>query len=103
MTAVYDEGESDFSNEACETLTGIEDYLASQVQVFPNPATSIVNIKSDLVVKNLVIYNFAGQVILNEQVSSSNHTVNVSEFNPGVYIFQVETDEGRETFRIIVE
>jgi hypothetical protein len=103
VTAVYDEGESDASNTDCDIIVGLEDNLAAQTQIFPNPATSVVNIKSDHVINNLMIYNFAGQLILNEQVSSSNHSVNVSQLNPGVYIFQIDTDEGRLTERIIVE
>jgi hypothetical protein len=103
VTAVYDEGESEPTDTECETLVGLEDNLVAQTQIFPNPATSVVNIKSDYTISNLVIYNFAGQLILNEQVSSSNHTVNVSNFNPGVYIFQIDTDQGRLTERIVIE
>jgi hypothetical protein len=103
VTAVYDEGESEPSNEDCDFIVGIEDNLAAQTQIFPNPATSVVNIMSDHVITNLMIYNFAGQLIRNEQVSSSNHTVNVAELNPGVYIFQIDTDKGRMTERIIIE
>jgi hypothetical protein len=103
VTAVYDFLESEPSNEECEEIVTVEESLATSVQIFPNPASTYVNIKSDFTIDYVTIYNFAGQAVASEQVKNNNYTVNVAEFNPGVYIFQIETTEGRLTARIIIE
>ena len=103
VTAVYDSGESDPTDTECETLVGIEDNLLADLQIYPNPASSVVNIKSESNILNVMVYNFAGQVVANEQVSANVYTVNVENFNPGVYFFQIDTNEGRLTERIVIE
>jgi len=103
VTAVYESGESDPTDTECETLIGIEDNLAALTQVYPNPATDVVTIKSDFTIQNIVVYNFSGQVVANEQVSNTNYTFDVAQFNPGVYIFQIYTDEGRLTKQIVIK
>jgi len=103
VTAVYDEGESEATNTVCEEITGIGDNLASQVRIFPNPAVDFIYIQSGVTINNVLIYNFAGQVVANEKVSANEYKVNVSNFNPGVYVFQIDTDQGRITHRVIVE
>jgi hypothetical protein len=103
VTAVYDEGESDPSNTDCETLTGIEDYLSSQVQVYPNPAKDAVHIQSDGEIQSIVVYNFSGQVAYEKEVHSTHFTINVSQFNPGVYLFRIRTEGETITQRIVVE
>jgi hypothetical protein len=103
VTAVYESLESEPSNTACDEIVSVGENLASRVQIFPNPASSFVNIQSDFTINTITVYNFAGQAVASEQVRNNNYRVNVAQFNPGVYIFQIDTDEGRLTERIVIE
>jgi hypothetical protein len=95
--------ESVNSNQASILYTSIEDIIYSQTQIYPNPATSVVNIKSEFDILSVRIYNQTGQVVANEPVSMRFYQFNTSQFNPGLYMFQVETAEGTITKRIIIE
>ena len=105
VIAIYDEGESDPSNTVTKTvtITGVEEQLTNTTQLYPNPATDQVNISSDYTMQSLTVYNFAGQVVLTESVDNTTFRVNTSNFDTGIYLFQIETKEGRIGKRIIIE
>jgi hypothetical protein len=105
VTAVYDNGlESDPSNSVTvDVITGVEEYLADAINVYPNPATDVVNVKSDVQINSVKVYNYAGQVIVNEEVNSMMYQLNSSQYQSGIYFFQIETDEGTISKRIIIQ
>jgi fibronectin type 3 domain-containing protein len=106
VTAVYTNpnGESNPTNTiTVDVLTGIEDVLSNSTVIYPNPASSVVNIKSDYPVNTIKVYNYSGQVVASEQADSKFYQFNTSRFTPGLYLFQIETAEGTITRRIIIE
>jgi hypothetical protein len=104
VTAVWDEGESDPSNTwTVDVITGINENVQRATQVFPNPATDVVNIASDFNINTVTVYNFAGQAVANEKVNGNVYQVNVAEFQPGIYVFQINTAEGMANYRIVVK
>lgn len=104
VTAVYDNGESDPSNIwTVDVTTGIDDRLAHSTQVYPNPASEIVNIKSEFTINSVSVYNYAGQMIRIETVNETEYRVNTSDLNSGIYFLQINTIEGMISKRIIIE
>lgn len=75
----------------------------SELSVYPNPASEQVNIKSELTIETITVYNFAGQIVFAETVNNTNYRVNTSKLGAGIYLFQIETKEGRIATRIIIE
>ena len=106
VTAVYENpaGESLPSNTiTVDVLTSIEDVISNSTSIYPNPASEVVNIKSDYTINTIKVYNYSGQVISNELVDTKFYQFNTSQFTPGLYMFQIETNEGTITKRIIIE
>lgn len=103
VTAVFDEGESLPSNEVELLITSIEDRLFNSTILYPNPASDVVNIKSEYKIKNITVYNYEGRIISNVQADNFNYQFNTSQFNSGIYFFQIETAEGTINKRIIVQ
>ena len=104
VTAVWDAGESNPSNTILvDVVTGIEDILFNSTQIFPNPATDVVNIKSDYTIESVTVYNYAGQVVVSEIVNNKIYQVNTSEYQAGIYFFQIDTKEGRISKRVIIK
>ena len=105
VTAVYDNGdESDPSNSVTvDVITGVDEHLADAINVYPNPATDVVNVKSDVQINSVKVYNYAGQVIVNEEINSMIYQLNTSQYQSGIYFFQIETDEGTISKRIIIQ
>jgi hypothetical protein len=82
---------------------GIGENALGSTRIFPNPATDMVNITSDLNISSVTVYNYSGQVVANEKVTGNVYQVNVSQYQPGIYVFQINTAEGIVNHRIIVE
>jgi len=104
VTAVYDpQGESDPTNESCELITSVSEFLLDATKIYPNPASDVVNIKSHFEINNVKVYNFAGQIVADEAVSNTLYQLNTSELKSGLYLFQIETSEGAISKRIVIE
>ncbi len=66
--------------------------------VYPNPTSSILNIRLSQDVKKATIYNLSGQRLL----ISKNKSIDVSNLSQGVYLIQVESENGvKQTKRFI--
>jgi hypothetical protein len=105
VTAVYDNGDESLPSNTIlvDVIIGVDEYLADAINVYPNPATDVVNVKSDVQINSVKVYNYAGQVIVNEAVNSMMYQLNTSQYQSGIYFFQIETDEGTISKRIIIQ
>ncbi|MCD4664121.1 MAG: T9SS type A sorting domain-containing protein [Bacteroidales bacterium] len=106
VTAVYADpvGESVGTETVDEVITGINNIMMNNnINVYPNPATDVVNISSDYIITSVEVYNYTGQLISDNQVNTKSYQINTSEFNTGIYFFQVETTKGKISKRIIIE
>ncbi len=83
--------------------TGIEpaDHLV-KIQVYPNPASDMVNIKSDNSIKYVRVFNQTGQKVFEMELNAKFYQLNTSDFTPGIYLFRIETDEGIIVKRTII-
>ena len=105
VTAIWDGGtESGYSDPwTVEVITGVDEQVQSATQVFPNPAKELVNIASEFTINSVIVYNFSGQVVANEKVNGNEYQVNVNQYQPGIYVFQISTAKGIANYRIVVE
>lgn len=80
-------------------------FTTTDVHVYPNPASDIVNFKLNGTDANrLEIVNLAGQVVLSSEISNAETSVNVSDLEEGVYLFTIYSNEGLIlTDKLIVE
>ena len=96
-----------FYDDVCFTtgdvILSIHEYQSSSINVYPNPATNIVNVKSDIQINSVIVYNYLGQVIVTEKVNTNLYQLNSSQYQSGVYFIQIETNEGIVTKRIIIK
>lgn len=61
-----------------------------QIRIFPNPLADIVNIESDQLIKQVVIVNTLGNIVLKNNYPLCNHvTIPIRNFSPGVYVFMI--------------
>jgi len=70
----------------------------SDYNIFPNPATSIVNIQSNFPIKRICIYASNGSNVLDKEYNeTSSETLNVSALIPGQYVITVFGKETKTT------
>ncbi|MCX6305233.1 MAG: T9SS type A sorting domain-containing protein [Bacteroidetes bacterium] len=83
--------------------TGLNDLTSGQIMVYPNPASELVNIKSDYTITAIDAMNFVGQTVYTSRnVDSKTAQLNVTSFKTGVYFVKVSTTEGIRTVKITV-
>ncbi len=100
--------ENNCENSAVEPIivdgcTSIDETVAGTISIYPNPAKDVVNINSEYRVNNIKVFNFTGQVIADTEVTNKITQINTSQFESGVYLFQIETDKGITSRRIVIE
>jgi len=81
------------------TGVGIHESETSNVSLFPNPATTVLNIQTTEVIEHVFIYNSTGALVQTE----TRNSFSVAELSAGVYILQVQTASGISTSRFIKE
>lgn len=80
---------------------GVEDHIISnsEVQISPNPATSVLHFRAEEVISLVEMYNMQGQRVIAE--SGDIQTVNISHLSNGIYMVRVTTPTGVSTQKIV--
>jgi hypothetical protein len=71
----------------------------NRIRVLPNPAKNVLNIKSEIEIKGIMLINYLGQKIIYQTENNSNFQFNVSDFDPGVYLIKFDTFDGNTIFK----
>ena len=66
----------------------LDDYL-SELSIFPNPTTNILNITSSENISEIEIVNTLGQVVMQMDVNDDNAVCDVNGLTAGVYIVRI--------------
>jgi len=83
---------------------GISERLKNSVTVFPNPATSYVDIRVDgeVIVMDMEVYDLYGKIVhtlsdAKNESSQQTSRIDVSDLSAGMYFIRVNTDQGPVT------
>jgi len=69
--------------------------IKTSTKLFPNPASSILNIKSEVNISNITVSNVIGQRVLTvNSINSNNYKLNVENLNNGVYLININNVDG---------
>ncbi|WP_304141327.1 T9SS type A sorting domain-containing protein [Mesoflavibacter zeaxanthinifaciens] len=68
------------------------------VKLYPNPATEVVNIKTNQTIKNVRVFNVNGQKVL-DIVNQSQ--INISNLPTGMYFLNINTNQSNQTIKIL--
>ena len=86
----------------------LKEEVFSTFNVYPNPATSNLNLDIDAAtatISNYSLINLQGQVVLSNDVNNTsiNTSIDVSNVSNGVYFLKLDTDKGSYTHRVIIQ
>ncbi|RAR72931.1 T9SS type A sorting domain-containing protein [Flavobacterium aciduliphilum] len=62
----------------------------SKFDLYPNPTSNLLNLRSDSVIENITIYNTLGQLVLKQDGLSNEVSIPTQQFAKGVYIITVK-------------
>lgn len=84
------------------TNVGVEDYEVSNIDVYPNPTTGMVQVSSSkFQVSGVDVYDVYGKLLNTLSAGGNEAEVNLGEYAAGVYFLRVSTENGVVTKRIV--
>lgn len=90
-----------FTRVVTSAIAGITN---SNIQVYPNPATNIVHITTDIAgTYNYSIYNIQGQEIMQYTVNQSSFSIDISNYNNGLYTLVIYSGKGNTRIKLMKE
>ena len=108
VVAVYENGMTSVAAIAVidNDWTNVAETENVNVMIYPNPAKDVVRLSTDNSQQTTVrIYNVMGMLVGTQLATSATNEIeiNVSDYNPGIYFFNIQTENGSVTKKIVVE
>lgn len=83
-----------------EEETSVANHYESNLVVYPNPANAVLNIENDEIINNIKLIDVKGRIVYSNNINSKQIKINVSEFNNGLYILQISTNDNVDNVKI---
>ena len=78
----------------------VEELLATS-KVYPNPFNTETNISADRDVKNITVFDVYGRLVMEQQVSGKQLTIDLCELSAGTYLLKVDYGDHTSVHRIV--
>ena len=82
---------------------GLTENTTLEFSMYPNPASDVVFVETNVSNSEVVIYSMNGQALFTQRNSTPDFTLNLSDFAEGVYWFTVTSPEGTVNQRLVVK
>lgn len=98
-----DEIQKFFRGERPSGNVGIQTEPAVSCAVYPNPASSVLNIMSEHTIDRVEVYNICGTLVGETMPNAGTVAMSVAGYNSGVYIVRIHTQGGVATKKLMVK
>ena len=88
--------ENDYVN-----VVNIDDLSLFNIQYYPNPVKEILTIQAVEDIQNIKIYNMLGQLVANQNATSTTTTINTKTLSVGAYFVKTQIKNKVFTFKIV--
>jgi GH35 family endo-1,4-beta-xylanase len=96
-------GPEKIGNQDTQVGITLEKDLDNELKVFPNPATTVLNIKYTEAPYKVAVYNSIGVLVYSQESSEPLVNININSFTKGLYLVRItDTDNNLLTRKIIV-
>lgn len=103
VTSVFDEGESSYSNTfVMNYVFGVEEMQALDIDLYPNPATEWLFIRSPHDIGRIDIYGMDGKLITAHDNTGSDFDLDVSGFDSGLYVVRIVNAKGTASMKVLI-
>jgi hypothetical protein len=89
---------------ACVNIStvGIKDASKSNtVNIYPNPSNGIYNMTGLIINSKITVYDAIGQIVYTSTTTESKETIDISNLPNGVYMIQLNSENGTTTKKVI--
>lgn len=85
-------------------IVGVDENGGSEyIAVYPNPASTILRVKSNGEITNVRLVNTIGQVVYSNSTNVANIEIDIRNFKNGVYFIQIDTKNGTNTQKVLIQ
>ncbi len=81
--------------------TGLSEVQNFGLNIQPNPAKDVVNIRIPEFGK-LTVMNLSGQQVAKSEYSKGLHVIHTADWKPGVYLFQLQSEHGIHSAKVLI-
>lgn len=86
-----------------ESTLSLDQAASSPFKIYPNPASDVLFIESDMAVREMQIYDLTGRMVYAAAgLSSGLLSLDLAALNPGVYLARIAGAEDQRTVRFVV-
>lgn len=90
LTITNDEGCSHSLDVFVDVITGISDALQTSLTLIPNPTDDLLRIEGLHGFELIMIYNLGGKLVYQNELTSSQISLDVSTWTPGTYLIHLD-------------
>ncbi|MBC7641121.1 MAG: T9SS type A sorting domain-containing protein [Flavobacterium sp.] len=87
----------------CTLLGTNKNELGNSLIIFPNPAIDFINIKSNIEINNIRIFDINGLLVREENHNSIFVPLNIEQFSKGLYLMKIKTENGMSIQKFMKE
>ena len=78
--------------------------MEENISIFPNPTKNILNVESNVLIKEIELVNPLGQTLFkNNTINTYNYQINLENYPTGTYLIKVLSNSGQTTKKVIKE
>lgn len=89
-----------------ELAPGIDNITANNynpnIDISPIPTTDLLYIKSDIIIRAIIIYDAFGRIVMNKMESTANVKIKLEGLKSGIYFVNIVSDKGQSNHKIII-
>ena len=93
------------NNQACVNVhrgeVGIENIVAGEINVYPNPASDVINV-ANAEGAQVSVFDMNGRMVANVESASANQTIDASVLAKGMYIVRIADGQNVTTKKVSV-
>ncbi len=103
VTSVFDEGESSYSNTfVMSYVFGIEELQAIDIDLYPNPASETLFLRSPYDIGRIDVYGMDGKLVVSQEIAGRSFDLDVSGYKSGFYVIRIVNAKGTASLKVLI-
>jgi hypothetical protein len=91
-------------NCASDVISKVDLSLSKDIAIYPNPASNLLTLSNLPLNAAVSVFAIDGKMVTKFETSKDNRKdINVSRWNKGVYLFHIESKNGKTIKKVVVE
>lgn len=86
-----------------DEVLGVTEHTNDSFKFYPNPVKDVLNISCKGLIKQVTVYNLAGQKVYNTEINNTSGEINMAHLASGFYLVEANVDSELIRFKVIVD